>query len=234
MTPSAPGRAEATTTPSACVSTTTRRARHSHFDATITPHPNTNLYLHSNGNPCNNADEHGSHNAIPETTPRPPAQARSARTRAPSTSRTGILSRSSAPGACRPCRRTAARNQGSIGGRRGQPRRPSPFLPSRSAQRALVSPCLFPDRLRGGCASEENAEAGNGAKSLAEKWWPQRFRVGTSSSCFSATSGACERRRRKRRGLFPSPPPCRGLDTAAEPASPLDRPSQHRILVGVI
>ena len=28
----------------------------SHFDATITPHPNTNLYLHSNGNPCNNAE----------------------------------------------------------------------------------------------------------------------------------------------------------------------------------
>ena len=29
-------------------------------------------------------------------------------------------------------------------------------------------------RLRAGCASEEKAEAGNGAKSLEEKWWPQR------------------------------------------------------------
>ena len=30
------------------------------------------------------------------------------------------------------------------------------------------------NRLRAGCASEEKAEARNGAKSLEEKWWPQR------------------------------------------------------------
>ncbi len=31
----------------------------SHFDATITPNPNENLYLHSNGNPCGNAESTG-------------------------------------------------------------------------------------------------------------------------------------------------------------------------------
>ncbi len=30
------------------------------------------------------------------------------------------------------------------------------------------------NRLRAGCASDEKAEARNGAKSFEEKWWPQR------------------------------------------------------------